>query len=145
MNPFVTHRSKVLGRHSTASWLRRAVLCMHSGLDHPLSLSHLGEIDDAHFNAFVEMLTHYRRHGETDLAFMTLAKDCLEMLEEERTAKEREERWTAWSNEAKGELRKLGLDHYLLDDRYGFFEGRFDAGDTPAAAALEAKKLPPLV
>lgn len=144
MNPFVTHRSKVLGSYATASWLRQAVLCMRSGTDYPLNLSRLGEIDEAHFTAFLEMLAHYRLHGENDVAFLTLVKDCLQHLDEKRQAEEHEERFEVWRREARGELRKLGLAPGEVDDRYSWFESQFNAGQTAAAAAMAVRSLPPL-
>lgn len=144
MNPFVAHRQKVLGSYGTAAWLRQAVLCMWSGSDHSINLSRLGEVDEAHFGALVEMLGQYRRHGQNDPAFMTLVQECLQQLDDERAAEAREQLLGTWCREVKAELRKLGLDAGEVDDRYAWFEDKFDAGCSPAQAAGDARTLPPL-
>lgn len=141
-SPFNTHRAKVLGFYSTASWLRRAVMAMWSGTAYPVGLSQLTNLDAEHFAALVEMMSHYRKVGEGDPALHELVKEIQARNAAERDASARAERFEAWSREVVRELRRLGKPEGLVDDRYNWFEARFDAGDTPEAAAAASEPLP---
>lgn len=141
-SPFRTHRDKVLGYYGTAGWLRRVVLALWSGSAQPVGLSNLCGVDEDHFNAFIEMVTHYRRVGENDPALQQLVQDIEARVQEEAAAAEREKHFEAWRNDAASELRRLGKPADLVDDRYNWFAARFDAGDTPEVAALECQPLP---
>jgi hypothetical protein len=143
-SPFSRHRARVLGHYSTASWLRQAVMAMWSGTAHPVGLSKLTNLDSEHFAAFIDMASHYRKVGENDPALDALVKEIEARNEAERDASMRAERFDAWCREAARELRRLGKPEGLVDDRYNWFETRFDAGDTPAAAAASSQPLPAL-
>lgn len=133
-SPFITHRSKVLGHYSTAAWLRRVVMAMWNGADNKVGLSRLAMLDEEHYTAFVEMAGHYRLHGESDPAFLALVGDVRKRLEDEAEAAMRSERLDDWCRDAKRALRSAGLDAGAVDDRYGWFEGKFDACMTPSEA-----------
>lgn len=135
MSPFERHRDKILGHYSTASWLRKIVMALWNGSGHPVGLSNLTNLDAEHFRAFQEMVEHYHRHGENDQAFMRLALECKARGEEEEAARVRAGRFETWDQDAKYELRVLGLDSGATDDYFNWFEAQFDAGATPAAAA----------
>lgn len=138
-SPFITHRDKVLGHYSTASWLRDVVMALHSGSSNPVGLSQLWRLDAAHFAAFQEMVAHYYRHGESDHGFVQLIKKVQARRVEERQAVEREAEFEAWLREAKKCLRESGKPAALGDDRYEWFSRRFDAGDSPGAAATACR------
>lgn len=140
-SPFIRHRGKVLGHYSTASWLRRVVLAMWNGSACPVTLSPLTNLDTEHFTAFVEMVTHYRKVGENDPAFMQLADEVRGRLAEEQSAAEREEKFEEWLRDAKHGLRAAGKPSTLAEDRYEWFSGRFDAGDSPETAARACQPL----
>lgn len=140
-SPFITHRDKVLGYYSTAGWLRALVLAMWNGSAHKVGLSQLASLDDAHATATLEMIASYRRHGENDPAFMSLADECRKRLEEEQAAAERSERLDEWCRDAQREIRRLGGKAGIVDDRYNWFVDRFDAGDEPEAAARLAVEI----
>lgn len=144
ISPFRVHRDKVLGHYSTSGWLRCVVMALWRGSTQPVGLSTLGGLDEEHFRAFIEMLTHYRREGKNDLAFRQLVQDVEARIQEEQAASEREERLEAWRGQTVRELRRLGKPTGLIDDRYNWFEARFDAGDTPETAASACEPLPPL-
>ena len=143
-SPFLTHRTKVLGHYSTASWLRSVVMAMWNGSGHPVGLSKLTNLDAEHFAAFVEMLTHYRQVGENDPAFAKLVKEVEERLAQERQAAEREVELEAWLGDVKHSLRATGKPVSLAEDRYTWLSSRFDAGDSPDAAAAACPPLPAL-
>lgn len=140
-SPFGKHRDKVLGHYSTASWLRRVVLAMWRGSAHPVTLSPLTNVDAEHFSAFVEMVTHYRKVGENDPAFMRLAEEVLDRLAEEQSAAAREDKFDEWLRAVRHELRGAGKPPTLADDRYEWFSGRFDAEDSPEIAARACQPL----
>lgn len=138
-SPFVTHRDKVLGYYSTASWLRQLVLAMWNGADYPVGLSSLASLDDNHAKAAFDMLLSYRQRGEVDPAFMALAQECLSRQHAEIAAAKRAEELEWWMSEAEKTARSLGLSPGVTDDRYNWFEARFDAHIGPGEAAHEAK------
>ncbi|AMR77984.1 DUF7673 family protein [Cupriavidus nantongensis] len=139
-SPFVAHRDKVLGHYSTAAWLRRLVLAMWNGNAYPVGLSQLTNLDDSHAKAVLEMLSSYRQNGENDATFMALAEECRARLEEEAAAAQRADEFEAWLRQVRSELRTVGLSRDLADDRYDWFEGKFNAGLTPGDAAREAAR-----
>ncbi len=136
-SPFEIHRSKVLGHYSTAGWLRRVVMALWDGAVCPIGLSNISNLDDAHFKAFIDMVTHYRRFGEGDSSFQELVQEIQARLQQELDAAERDKLLQSWLLNAVHELRRLGKPVDLIDDRYNWFESRFDAGITPADAASE--------
>lgn len=141
-SPFATHRAKVLGYYSTAAWLRRVVMSLWNGVDHPLRLDRISGLDDSHFAALVEMVGYYRRCGESDPAFHQLVKEVEARLQEEEAAAERAREFESWCSDVKTELGRLKKPLGLLDDRYNWFEARFDAGDGPALAAAGCELIP---
>jgi hypothetical protein len=96
ISPFRVHRDKVLGYYSTAGWLRNVVMALWRGSAHPVGLSKLAGVDDQHFQAFIDMVTHYRREGENDLAFRQLVQDVEARIHEEKSAAERGKQLEAW-------------------------------------------------
>jgi hypothetical protein len=83
-SPFITHRKKVLGQNSTAIWLRQLILSMWGGSSFQVGLSQLAGLDSEHADAAVEMLSSYRKNGEKDMAFMSLANECLVLFEKDK-------------------------------------------------------------
>lgn len=137
-SPFLTHRDKVLGYYSTASWLRVLVLSLWRGSAHKVGLSQLVGLDEAHATAAFDMMASFRRHGESDPAFMALVDECRQRLEEEQAAADRNERLEDWCRDAERALRQLGGRPGMVDDCYTWFSARFDAGDEPEDAARSA-------
>lgn len=134
-NPFIEHRDKVMGYYSTAYWLQGVVMALWSGSCYPVGLSDLCSTDDAHFQAFQEMVKHYRAHGENDPAFQSLVREVQARQQEREEADERAVRLNAWTTEVRQVLRMLNIPPGAVDDRYGWFEKQFDAGVTADAAA----------
>jgi len=85
-SPFLMHRDKVLGYYGAASWLRQFVLAMWNGKGYPVGLSQFRGLDRYHADAAFDMLAAYRKHGENDQAFMSLAEECRARLKEEQAA-----------------------------------------------------------
>ena len=136
-SPFITHRAKVLGRYSTAKWLRGVVMSLYNGRAYPVGLSQLTNTDTEHFTAFTEMVVHYRRAGEGDAALHDLAGEILKMQEEEQKAEERASLLEDWNAEARRHLRLMGRSSDVVEDSCNWFESRFDAGRTAAEAVAE--------
>ncbi|WP_156350185.1 hypothetical protein [Achromobacter sp. 2789STDY5608633] len=131
-SPFSKYRSLVLGHYSTASWLRRAVLAMYNGQDYKVGLSQLTGVDDQHFEALKQMLTHYRLHGENDPAFIGLVTDIQARVREENLAQAREEALVAWLRLVKAKFRaSCDSAAHVIDDHYNWLEGQFDKKLTP--------------
>lgn len=141
-SPFLTHRAKVLGHYSTASWLRSAVMSLWNSTEHHVRLDRLASTDQEHFSAFIEMVTYFRLHGEGDPAFQQLVQEVDARIAKERNASERARQFEAWCEDAASALRRLGKSTDLVDDRYNWFEQRFDAGDSPDVAAAECQPIP---
>lgn len=137
-SPFQQYRHLVLGHYSTAAWLRMLVMAMWNGNAYKAGLSQLANVDEKHFDAAVRMMAHFRKHGENDPAFMSLADAIRERMDEERTAAEREERLEEWCRRARIALRDRGLRPDLVEDQYSWFERQFDSGKTPQEAAALA-------
>lgn len=139
-SPFQKYEHLVLGHYSTAAWLRMLVLAMWSGSAYKVGLSQLAEVDEAHFDVAMQMMAHYRKHGERDPAFMSLADKIRERLNEEQAALERDEHFEEWCRRARVALRDQGMRPGLVDDQYDWFERQFDAGKTPEEASSLASK-----
>lgn len=86
VSPFQRHRGLVLGHYSTAAWLRSVVMAMWNGHDYKVGLGNLVSLDQRHFDACIEMFAHYRKHGENDPAFLGLADDVRQRMEQEAAA-----------------------------------------------------------
>jgi hypothetical protein len=144
-SPFLTHRAKVLGHYSTASWLRDVVMALYNGSMYKVGLSTLGSIDAEHYSAFAEMVAHYRTAGERDVAFHDLVHAIKQRLEEEEAARERAAELRSWMDDVRYELPKHVMARSEVDDHYEWFERRFEAGSSPGDAAAEfvALKRPP--
>lgn len=95
-SPFITHRDEVMGHYGTAAWLRQLVLAKWNGTDYQIGLSNLAGFDDDRAPAAFDMLLSYRRRGESDPAFMSLARDCLARRNAEIAQTQRAEA-LAWS------------------------------------------------
>lgn len=131
-SPFLMHRSMVLGHYSTASWLRTLVMAMWNGTDHKAGLSQLATVDDRHFAACSEMIAHYRKHGESDPAFMALAQDIVQRMKEESDAVARSDAFDAWRKDVRHALIdthkvRPSRASYALEDHYDWLEQQFDA------------------
>ena len=137
-SPFVTHRDKVLGYYSTASWLRKLVLAMWNGTDYKVGLSSLASMDDEHYAAALAMIQSYRQHGERDPTFMVLAEACQQRAEAEEAASRRNARFESWCQEVQFDLRRASQRASYIEDHYAWFEQQFDAGAEPAVAAARA-------
>lgn len=135
---FTLHRDKVLGHYSTASWLRQLVLAMWNGTDYQVGLSNLAMVDADHFSAAMAMINSYRQHGERDAAFMNLAVECQQRIESEQAASERAGRLEDWCKATQYAVKQSGGRAFFVDDHYGWFEGQFEAGMAPEAAAALA-------
>lgn len=135
---FTTHRDKVLGYYSTASWLRQLVLAMWNGTDYQVGLSKLVSLDSDHFAATLAMIQSYRQNGERDTAFMNLAIECQQRVEAEKVASERSARLGDWCTTAQFAVKQAGKRSYFVDDHYDWFKRQFDAGMQPKAAAALA-------
>lgn len=138
---FTAHRDKVLGHYSTASWLRQLVLAMWSGAEYRVGLSNLPSVDTEHFAAAIAMIQSYRQHGNDDAAFRSLAMECLERVEAEKAASERDRRLEEWCKQAQCAVRTAGGEECYVSDHFGWFERQFNAGSTPQVAAALALKL----
>ena len=135
---FETHREKVLGYYTTASWLRRLVLAMWNGNDYQVGLSRLATIDNEHFAAALAMIQAYRQNGERDEAFLSLAVECRQRVDAEKAAADRDDRLTRWCHSAQRAVTESGGRTGYVDDHYSWFESQFDLGVKPQAAATKA-------
>lgn len=138
-SPFVKYRHIVLGHYSTASWLRQLVLAMWNGSAFEVGLSQIASVDDEHAQVAFDMMLSYRRNGERDKAFMTLADECKARLTEEAASKKRSDDLDNWLLDTGRALRAVGMRADLVDDRYNWFVREFDAGVEPEVAARKAK------
>lgn len=141
-SPFRMHRDKVLGYYGTAAWLRQVVMALWSGSATPVGLSNLQGVDDDHFKAFIDMVTHYRRVGESDLAFRQLVEEVQARHAAERQAVERAMAYEAWSREAAGELPLAKRQGSLMTATTG---SRRDSmlATRPRQLPLHASRFPP--
>jgi len=137
-SPFITHKDKILGGYGTARWMRQLVLAMWNGDKYKAGMSKLSNLDDAHFNAAIELMTWYREHGENDPDFIAVAEQCVAMDTEELQRAERHRQFEEWEQNVKSDLYSIGADHHQVDDYYQWYLSRFEAGDTPLAAAQRA-------
>jgi hypothetical protein len=76
-SPFETHAAVLRdGRYGASQSLQDLVLSLWNGEGWPLDMGRLARnADAAHWAIAVSLLESYRRHGETDPAFMTLAAE----------------------------------------------------------------------
>lgn len=137
ISPFHVHRDKVLGGYSTANWLRGVVMALWKGDAHPVSLSRVGGTDAAHFEAFLDMVAHYREHGENDLAFYRLVLEIQQQMQEESAAEEHAAQLNAWRIDVARELVRIGKSKELLNDHYQWFENQFKRGAAPTTTASD--------
>lgn len=135
--PFEAHREKVMGHYWAASYLRRVVLSL-GGDGATVDLSLLLSLDRAHGAAVVDMLDAFRANPD-GRAFRALLDACRLRRADEQAAHERAQRFECWLRTARTHLGELGLYPDLTEDRHGWFEARFDAGDTPEHAARRAR------
>ncbi len=76
-SPFLQHRDILLADHSGAQKLRDLVLSLYSGRTFPFDVSQLGSLDQHYFEIAIELIRHYRRHGENDKDFMSVCEDLV--------------------------------------------------------------------
>ena len=134
-SPFLKCRDMILGYYSTAGWLRRVIMAMWSGNDYKTGLSQITGLDAQHYQAFSEMVAHFRRYGESDSAFMALANDIRTWMAEEQAAADREAALDAWLDGVKRHTRlPRSATANAIDDHYGWLERRFDDGVSPEQA-----------
>lgn len=138
-SPFAKHRQMVLGHYGTASWLRQLVLAMWNGSSFQVGLSQIASVDHEHAQAAFDMLLSYRQNGERDKAFMALADECRQRLDEEAAAQKRSEDLEDWMKDVGRALRAVGMRSDLVDDRYSWFENQFNLRVEPEEAARKAK------
>lgn len=139
-SPFSTHRDKVLGHYGTASFLRAVVLALWNGNGYKVGLSSICNLDQDHYAAFLEMIGHYRNFGESDRAFMALAKEVEARVAEEKRAAERAEDFEAWCREICYEIRQSGgaaarSATDLVDEHYSWLDNQFGNLTVEGAAA----------
>ena len=135
--PLVAHRERILGHYWAASYLRRVVLSL--GVEGAtVDLSLLLSLDRTHAGAVVDILETFRADPEGRV-FRELVDACLMRLADEQAAHERAERFESWLRLTRLHVDKLGLYQDLTVDRHGWFEDRFEAGDTPEQAARRAR------
>lgn len=128
-SPFLKYRDMVLGYYSTASWLRRVIMAMWNGTDYKTGLSQITGLDAEHYQAFSEMVAHFRQHGESDSAFMALAKDILARMDEEQAAADRAAALDTWLDDVKDHTRLTrSATANAIDDHYSWLERQFDDG-----------------
>lgn len=141
---FKKYRPMVLGYYGTAAWLRQLILSMWNGAAYQVELSRIACIDSDHAQAVFDMLLSYREHGRNDREFMILAQECQDRLNEEMASDKRQEDLRRWVVNAENAVRSLGVRSDFIEDHYGWFESRFNAGIGAGEAVREAlsAKLP---
>lgn len=128
-SPFLKYRDMVLGYYSTAGWLRRVIMAMWNGNDYKTGLSQITGLDARHYQAFSEMVAHFRQYGESDSAFMALANDIRTRMAEEQAAADREVALDAWLDGVKHHTRLTrSATANAIDEHYGWLERQFDDG-----------------
>lgn len=142
-SPFLKYRDMVLGYYSTAGWLRRVIMAMWNGNDYKTGLSQITGLDAQHYQAFSEMVAHFRQYGESDSAFMALANDIRARMAEEQAAADREVALEAWLDGVKHHTRLTrSATANAIDDHYGWLERQFDDGvSSEQAMRLLERKL----
>jgi hypothetical protein len=126
-SPFPKYRDMVLGYYSTAGWLRRVRMAMWNGNDYKTGLSQITGLDAQHYQAFSEMVAHFRQYGESDSAFMALANDIRTRMAEEKAAADREVALDAWLDDVKHQTRLTrSAIANAIDDHYGWLERQFN-------------------
>ncbi|MBI5006220.1 MAG: hypothetical protein HZB95_03745 [Nitrosomonadales bacterium] len=75
VSPFETHRSVIFDYYGTAAKLRRVVMGLWNGNAHPFDLSDVAGMDDDHYGIMLELINSYRKYGENDRVFMSLAQE----------------------------------------------------------------------
>lgn len=134
-SPFLKYRDMVLGYYSTAGWLRRVIMSMWNGNDYKTGLSQITGLDAEHYQAFSEMVAHFRQHGESDSAFMALANDIRARMAEEQAAADRAGALDDWLDDVKHHTRLTrSATTNAMDDHYGWLERQFDDGVSPEQA-----------
>lgn len=81
ISPFVTHRKKILGNYGAGHFLQSVVLAMYNGRLYKADLSGLTNLDQEHLEVFLKMTASYACYGENDSAFLSLARECVELRE----------------------------------------------------------------
>ena len=140
-SPFYTHREKIVGHYGTAAWLRQVVMSMWHGFEHPVGLGELKGLDEDHYSAFCEMISHYHQSGTNDLALRRLVLEIEDQIAADAQAAALEERFIVWCQAVRTHLREFGSPGHLVDDRATWFQHHFKAGASPYAAALSCVQL----
>lgn len=79
VSPFGIYRPVILDHYGTAAKLRRVVMGLWNGAAYPFNLSDISGIDDKHYAILLELLDSYRKFGEKDQVFMSLAQEIRHM------------------------------------------------------------------
>lgn len=142
-SPFLKYRDMVLGYYGTAGWLRRVIMSMWNGTDYQTGLSQITGLDAEHYQAFSEMVAHFRQYGESDSAFMALANDILARMAEEQAAADREVALDAWLDSVKHHTRLTrSATANAMVDHYGWLERQFvDGVSSEQAMRLLERKI----
>lgn len=128
-SPFLKYRDMVLGYYGTAGWLRRVIMAMWNGNDYKTGLSQITGLDAQHYQAFSEMVAHFRQYGESDSAFMALANDILARMAEEQAAADREVALDAWLDDVRDHSQPTRrATENAIDDHHGWLTRQFDDG-----------------
>lgn len=83
-SPFTKHRDILLSHYGAAQFLRLFTLSMWNGNAFPIGLSWMGRLDEAHVKIMQELFSHYCEYGERDEAFMSVARECVELYQSEK-------------------------------------------------------------
>ena len=80
VSPFLVHREKILGCHSTALRLQAVVLNLYNdgwwAKKEPVYLSSLiANADAEHVEILIDLIRAYKRNGENDRDFLALGKE----------------------------------------------------------------------
>lgn len=94
-----------------------------------------------------EMIESYRRYGENDPAFLSLAEECVRRKKKEAASAAKQELLDKWRREVRKCIADQGARDDMVDDCYYWFSSRFEEGLDPmqaARAAIEARIDPAL-
>lgn len=75
-SPFEKYREILLSHYGAAQFLRLFTLSLWNGSAFPVGLSWMARLDEEHTQIMKELFFHYCEHGETDEAFMSVAREC---------------------------------------------------------------------
>lgn len=139
-SPFSKYKDMVLSSYSTAEWLRQFVLSMYCGSDYQVGLSQIGALDDRHYGVFMEMIEHYRKHGENDSAFMELGRAIFDLDEQKERERQRMQAIEHFAEDIQyylmdnAKLKKMDAED-VIDMFQGTIAEQMDSGATVEVAS----------